>query len=82
MAIRVVTVLRQNLCRPIQVLLLLCRVSAAMPGQVNQIRSICECKRTKACPQYLHLMGIGSRHFVRPPGHGRQAERLLAEIRI
>jgi hypothetical protein len=39
MAIWVVTDLQQNLCRPIQVLMLLLRVSAAMPGQINQIRS-------------------------------------------
>jgi hypothetical protein len=39
MAIWMLTNLDQNLGRPIQVLLLLVRVPAAMLGQVNQVRS-------------------------------------------
>jgi hypothetical protein len=66
MAIWVLTNLDQNLGRPIQVLLLLVRVPATMPGQVNQVRSHLNADVQRPAFDISTWTGIGSRHDGAP----------------
>jgi hypothetical protein len=55
--------LEQNLCRPIQVLLLLFSVPAAMLSQVNQIRSHLNADVQRPALSISTRTSIGSRHY-------------------
>jgi hypothetical protein len=66
MAIWVLTNLDENLGRPIQVLLLLFRVPAAMPGKVNEVRSHLNANVQRSTLDISTQRGIGSRHGCTP----------------
>jgi hypothetical protein len=53
-----VTKLKQNLCRPIQVLLLLFRVPCAILCQVNQVRSNLNAHVQRPACQVSNRLGI------------------------
>jgi len=76
-----VTDLEQNLCSPIQVLLLQFRVPAAILSQVNQVRSNLNADVQRPPRKVSTQKGIG-RHDYAPSATGQATELLLAAIRI
>jgi hypothetical protein len=76
-----VTNLRQNLCCPFQVLLLQFRVPAAIPSQINQVRSDLNADVQRPPFNVSTRPGIG-RHYWAPSVIGEPTALVPAVIRI